>query len=154
MTKTPCAKSPGFPDPSRERAVMGVWERFVVGGALPPSGLRSVIEGSWQRCLSLAVDAGRARAPRVLPAEELIVLRRRHRELVEASARVMAEAHDFLSESGTIMMLTDPAGVVLQSEGDPGAVESGFDIRLMTGANWSECECGTNAIGKIGRAHV
>jgi sigma-54 dependent transcriptional regulator, acetoin dehydrogenase operon transcriptional activator AcoR len=147
MTKTPCANSPGFPDPRQERTVMGAWERFVGGDALPSNGLRSIIEVSWQRCLSLAVDPGRTRAPTVLPAEELVVLRRRHRELVEASARVMAEAHDFLSESGTIMMLTDPAGVVLQSEGDPGAVESGFDIRLMTGANWSEVNCGTNAIG-------
>src|SRR5262249_14874701 len=129
------------------RTVMGAWERFVGGGALLPSGLRSIIEGSWQRCLSLAVDPGRERAPKVLPAEELFVLRRRHRELVEASARVMVEAHDFLAESGTIMMLTDPAGVVLQSEGDPGAVECGFDIRLMAGADWSEASCGTNAIG-------
>src|SRR5215467_6450708 len=134
MAKTR-ANSPGFPDPSQERTVMGAWERFVGGGPLPPNGLRSIIEGSWQRCLSLSVDPGRRRAPTVLPAEELVVLRRRHRELVEASARVMAEAHDFLSESGTIMMLSDPAGVVLQSEGDPGAVESGFDIGLMTGAN-------------------
>src|SRR5262245_6677100 len=147
MTKTLRANSPGFPDPSQERTVMGAWERVVGGGPLPANGLRSIIEGSWQRCLSQAVDPGRRQAPTVLSADDLVVLRRRHRELVEASARVMAEAHDFLSESGTIMMLTDQTGVVLQSEGDPGAVESGFDIRLMTGANWSEVDCGTNAIG-------
>src|SRR5262245_59642091 len=154
MTKTPGASSPAFPDPSQERKVMSAWEGFVGGGVLPPDSLRSIIKGSWQRCLSSAVDPARTQAPTILPADKLVVLRRRHRELVEASVRIMAEAHDFLSESGTIMMLTDPAGVVLQAEGDPGAVESGFDIRLMTGANWSECECGTNAIGKIGRAHV
>src|SRR5262245_30059879 len=155
MTKTPGANSTAFPDPSHERTVMKAWERFVGGGALPPNGLRSIIEGSWQRCLSSAVDPARTQAPTVLPADELVVLRRRHRELVEASVRIMAEAHDFLSESGTIMMLTDPAGVVLQTEGDPGALESGFDIRLMTGANWSEVDCGTNAIGtalSLGRA--
>ncbi len=134
---------------------MRAWERFVGGGALPSNSLRSVIEGSWQRCVSSAVDPGRTQAPTLIPAEELAVLRRRHRDLVEASVRIMAQAHDFLSESGTIMMLTDPAGVVLQAEGDPGALESGFDIRLMTGANWSEIDCGTNAIGtalSLGRA--
>src|SRR5262245_26370974 len=154
MTTTPGANSPAFPDPSQERTITRAWERFVGGDALPPNGLRNIIAGSWQRCLSSAVDPGRTRAATVLPAEKLVVLRRHHRELVEASVRIMAGARDFLSESGTIMMLTDPAGVVLQTEGDPGALESGFDIRLMTGANWSECECGTNAIGKIGRAHV
>src|SRR5262245_5454636 len=155
MTKTPGANSPAFPDPSQERTVMRAWERFVGGAALPPNSLRSIIEGSWQRCLYSAVDPGRTQAPTVLPAEELIVLRRRHRELVEARVRIMAEAHDFLAESRTIRMLTDPAGVVFQTEGDPGALESGFDIRLVTGANWSEVECGTNAIGtalSLGRA--
>src|SRR5262245_1751644 len=155
MTKTPGASSPAFPDPSQERSVVSAWECFVGGGALPPNSLRSIIEGSWQRCVSSAVDPARTRAPTVLPAEKLVVLRRRHRELVEASVRIMAEAHDFLSESGTIMMLTDPAGVVLQAEGDHGALESGFEIRLMTGANWSEVDCGTNAIGtalSLGRA--
>ncbi len=59
----------------------------------------------------------------------------------------MAQARDFLSESGTIMILTDPAGVVLQSEGDPPALEAALDIRLMAGASWSEVSSSTNAIG-------
>jgi sigma-54 dependent transcriptional regulator, acetoin dehydrogenase operon transcriptional activator AcoR len=155
MTKTPGVNSPTFPDPSQDRSIMRAWDRFVGGAPLPSNRLRSVIERSWQRCLSLAVDPGRTQAPAVLPAEELEVVRRRHRELVEASRRIMAEAHDLLSESGTIMMLTDPTGVVLQTEGDPGALESGFDIRLVTGATWDEVHCGTNAIGtalSLGRA--
>jgi transcriptional regulator of acetoin/glycerol metabolism len=44
-------------------------------------------------------------------------------------------------------MLTDPRGIVLQTEGDPSALEAALDIRLMTGANWTELNCGTNAIG-------
>src|SRR5258707_3761163 len=139
--------SPGFPDPRQERRVMGAWERYLGGDALPPSSLRDVIERSWQRCLSSHVDPGLVQAPTVLPTDELVAQRRRHRELVEASVRIMAEAHDFLSESGTIMILTDPSGVVLQTEGDPGALEAALDVRLITGANWSEIDCGTNAIG-------
>src|SRR5262249_12975730 len=155
MTKTSGANSPAFPDPTQERTEMRAGERFVGGGALPSNSLRSPIEGSGQRCVYSPVNPGRTQAPTVLPDEELVVLHRRHRDLVEASVRIMAEARDFLAESGTIMMLTDPAGVVLQTEGDPGALESGFDIRLVTGANWSEVECGTNAIGtalSLGRA--
>jgi sigma-54 dependent transcriptional regulator, acetoin dehydrogenase operon transcriptional activator AcoR len=86
-------------------------------------------------------------APTVLPAEELMTLRALHRELIEASVPIMAQARDFLSASGTILMLTDPHGIVLQTEGDPSALEAALDIRLMAGANWTELNCGTNAIG-------
>jgi len=50
-------------------------------------------------------------------------LRQRHRELIEASRPMMMQAHDLLSESATIMILTDPTGVILQSEGDPATLE-------------------------------
>jgi transcriptional regulator of acetoin/glycerol metabolism len=76
-----------------------------------------------------------------------MTLRALHRELIEASVPIMTQAREFLSASGTILMLTDPRGIVLQTEGDPSALEAALDIRLMTGANWAELNCGTNAIG-------
>jgi Transcriptional activator of acetoin/glycerol metabolism len=97
--------------------------------------------------LSAGVDPARVQAPTVLPAEELMTLRALHRELIEASVPIMAQAREFLSASGTILMLTDPRGIILQTEGDPSALEAALDIRLMTGANWTELNCGTNAIG-------
>jgi sigma-54 dependent transcriptional regulator, acetoin dehydrogenase operon transcriptional activator AcoR len=45
------------------------------------------------------------------------------------------------------MILTDPSGVILQTEGDPATVDAARHIRLQTGANWNERACGTNAIG-------
>ena len=59
----------------------------------------------------------------------------------------MAQAREILSESGTIMILTDPRGVILQTEGDPATVDAARRIRLQTGASWHEPACGTNAIG-------
>ena len=145
--KTPQEASQGFPDPGRERQVMAAWERFLHNGEIAPNTLRAPIERSWSRCLSAGVDPARVQAPAVLPAEELMTLRALHRELIEASIPIMAQAREFLSTSGTILMLTDPRGVVLQTEGDPSALEAAVDIRLMTGANWTELNCGTNAIG-------
>src|SRR5713101_2794492 len=145
--KTPREGSPGFRDPGRERQVMAAWDRFLKSGQVAPNTLRTPIERSWWRCLREGVDPARVQAPTVLPAEELIALRALHRELIEASLPIMAQAREFLSESGTIMMLTDPRGIVLQTEGDPSALEAALDIRLMTGANWTELNCGTNAIG-------
>jgi sigma-54 dependent transcriptional regulator, acetoin dehydrogenase operon transcriptional activator AcoR len=137
----------GFPDPGRERQVMAAWERFLQNREVAPNTLRAPIESSWSRCLSAGVDPARVQAPTVLPAEELMTLRALHRELIEASVPIMAQARDFLSASGTILMLTDPHGIVLQTEGDPSALEAALDIRLMAGANWTELNCGTNAIG-------
>src|SRR6476469_5566145 len=145
--KTPREGSPGFPDPGRERQVMAAWERFLQNGEVTPNTLRAPIESSWSRCLSAGVDPARVQAPTVFPAEELMTLRALHRELIEASVPIMAQAREFLSESGTILMLTDPRGIILQTEDDPGALESALDIRLMSGANWTELNCGTNAIG-------
>src|ERR1700756_459951 len=145
--KTPWEGSPDFPDPGRERQVMAAWERFLQNGEVAPNTLRAPIERSWSRCLSAGVDPARVQAPTVLPAEELMTLRALHRELIEASVPIMAQAREFLSASGTILMLTDPRGIVLQTEGDPSALEAALDIRLMAGANWTELNCGTNAIG-------
>jgi transcriptional regulator of acetoin/glycerol metabolism len=126
---------------------MAAWEHFLQNGEVAPNTLRAPIESSWSRCLSAGVDPARVQAPTVLPAEELMTLRALHRELIEASVPIMAQAREFLSASGTILMLTDPRGIILQTEGDPNALEAALDIRLMTGANWTELNCGTNAIG-------
>jgi transcriptional regulator of acetoin/glycerol metabolism len=143
-----------FPDPTGERQVMEAWERFLAGDGAPPHVVRDLIGRSWWRCLSAGVDPGRTQSPLVLPGEERLLVRERHRELIEATAQVMAQARDFLSESGTFMLLTDPSGVILQAEGDGRALEAATDIRLMPGANWNELTCGTNAIGTALSTHA
>src|SRR4029077_3484636 len=145
--KTQPEGSPGFRDPGRERQGMAAWERFLQNGEVAPNTLRAPIEHSWSRCLAAGVDPARVQTPNVLPAEELMTLRALHRELIEARVPILAQGAEFLSASGTILMLTDPRGIVLQTEGDPNALEAALDIRLMTGANWTELNCGTNAIG-------
>jgi transcriptional regulator of acetoin/glycerol metabolism len=79
--------------------------------------------------------------------QDLYLLRERQRELLEASAPVMACAHDFLRETGTMMALGDNHGTILAMEGDPPAMDSAEIIQLVPGADWSEMVCGTNAIG-------
>jgi signal transduction histidine kinase len=126
---------------------MVAWERFLDSGEMSSDGVRNLIESSWRRCHSAHIDPGRTRAPDPLSGDAFHALQQRYRDLVEASVPIMAQARDLLSESGTMMILTDPTGVILQQEGDPPALEAALDVRLTTGANWSELSSGTNAIG-------
>lgn len=136
-----------FPNPDQARLVFRAWERFLRDSELPAQVVREVIEHSWKRCYSAGVDPGRSRGAAPVPDEDLRKLQHEYRELFEASKPIMAQARDFLSESGSIMILTDPSGLILETEGDPATAEDASDICLMTGVNWSELSCGTNAIG-------
>src|SRR3989442_698218 len=137
----------GFPQPDEEKQVMAAWDRFLRGAEMSSNAVRSVIERSWSRCLSAGVDPGRSRAHAPVRVEELGTLQHPHRDLIDASVPVMQQARDFLSESGTMMILTDPTGVILETEGDPATLDAAQDVRLVGGANWDELACGTNAIG-------
>jgi transcriptional regulator of acetoin/glycerol metabolism len=126
---------------------MAAWDRFLRGAELPPDAIRSVIESSWSRCLSGRVDPERSRAQPPAPEEDLRRLQHRHHDLIDASVPVMQQAREFLSESGTMMILTDPTGAILETEGDQATLDAAQDVRLVSGANWNELACGTNAIG-------
>src|SRR6266436_2625209 len=136
-----------FPHPDQEKRVLAAWEQFLRGCELPPHAVRDVIEGSWERCTSSGVDPGRSQAAMPLMEEALRALQHAHRDLIGASASITEQARDFLAQSGTFMILTDPTGVILETVGDAATVERARTIRLETGAAWDERACGTNAIG-------
>jgi len=143
----PTAALVDLPSPDQSRQILAAWERFLCHSEVPANVVRSVIEHSWKRCYSAGVDPQRSRGAAPVLDDDLRKLQHEYRELFEASKPIMAQARDFLSESGSIMILTDPGGLILETEGDQGTVEDASDIRLMTGATWSELSCGTNAIG-------
>ncbi|SEN67054.1 Transcriptional regulator of acetoin/glycerol metabolism [Gemmobacter aquatilis] len=135
-----------FSRPENDRQVMTSWERFLDGGEPGSDALRRLIDDSWRRCHG-AVDPARDQAPPPMRDDALHGVLESSAELVEASATVMASAREFLSETGTVMVLTDAAGVVLTVEGDSSLRDPAENIHLMPGASWSEAVCGTNAIG-------
>jgi transcriptional regulator of acetoin/glycerol metabolism len=136
-----------FSNPGDESAVMTAWEAFLDGDEQPVEALRSLVDSSWQRSQHARVDPHAHIGPQPVSDQNLFLLRERQRELLEASAPVMACARDFLSETGTLMVLTDAHGVILMSEGDVPAIGSAETICLVPGATWTEAFCGTNAIG-------
>ncbi|HEY5582835.1 MAG TPA: GAF domain-containing protein, partial [Rhodoferax sp.] len=134
-------------NPENNRTIMATWERFLNGQAPAPNALRCLIDDSWRRCLDVQVDPARKQAPSPVNEAALTSLQHQHRELLTAGKQVMAMARDFLAETETIMILTDPAGMILSVEGDPRALGAAEDIHLIVGSSWNEQICGTNAIG-------
>ena len=136
-----------YADPQAESSVAGAWEGFQ-GGEPPPAGsVRLLVQSSWQRCAEFAVDPHLGRSTSALSEQDLYLLRERRRDLLDASAPVLAEARAHLADSGSLMALSDLGGTILGVEGDRAALDLGETIRLMPGADWSEARCGTNAIG-------
>jgi transcriptional regulator of acetoin/glycerol metabolism len=136
-----------FSNPGTEPEIMAAWESFLSGDGRPLETLRSLVDASWQRCVQAQVDPRARSGPQPVSDTDLYLLRERQREMLEASAPVMACAHDFLSETGTLMALADTSGTILATEGDIRAQGSAETIHLMPGVRWSEELCGTNAIG-------
>jgi sigma-54 dependent transcriptional regulator, acetoin dehydrogenase operon transcriptional activator AcoR len=136
-----------FSNPHDDASVMHAWESFVRGEASPAPSLRALVDFSWQRCQAAQVDPNRRCGPEPITDQDLYLLRERRRELIEASGPIMACARDFLSETGTMMVLADSYSTILSVEGDTPTMGSAESISLMPGVRWSEALCGTNAIG-------
>jgi len=45
------------------------------------------------------------------------------------------------------MILTDPTGLIIDTQGDDRVIDAGRSVHLEHGGRWSEADIGTNAIG-------
>ena len=128
-----------------QREVLAAWETFVERGALS-SDLRSSVAASWQRSKNHRVTIDRARAPLVADAE-LFRHRSKHASLRHAARCALENSKTFLSDANSIMILTDPTGLIIDTQGDDRVIDAGRSIHLEHGGRWSEADIGTNAIG-------
>lgn len=128
-----------------QRDVRAAWEKFVERGALP-TDLRPSVANSWQRSKNHSVTFDRAMAPLVADAE-LFRHRSKHGALRHAARPALESSRTFLSDANSIMILTDPSGLIIDTQGDARVIEAGRTVHLEHGGRWSEADIGTNAIG-------
>ncbi|WP_226382928.1 sigma-54-dependent Fis family transcriptional regulator [Burkholderia mayonis] len=136
-----------FPSPQHDTRIMAAWEHLVTGGEWRSTNVRGVVDDSWQRCLVGHVDPGVDRAPPPLDDERLDQWRTGQRRLIDVSLPLMQQTREFLSQTGTVMLLADSSGMILQQEGDMRILEPASEVGLVPGCDWTELNCGTNAIG-------
>ena len=130
---------------------MDAWERFLTGDPHAPSPKQHFVVASWLRSQALGINPTGRAAPLVAPQTKLsqvvAELRHRHAELLSAATPVFALLADMFQGSRSIMLLTNPDGVVLDAVGDRSTLEQGENIHLTPGGDWREGAMGTNGIG-------
>jgi len=136
-----------FAHPGNERDIFRAWENFLSGVSMVGPPVRVMVERSWKRSAQSGVNAREARSPVVVVEEAFQRLRKRNRLLSASAAATIAENAALLNGTRSMLILTDPGGVILDIAGDPRTIDSGQDINLIMGGNWNECVVGTNAIG-------
>ncbi|QTL02227.1 sigma-54-dependent Fis family transcriptional regulator [Aquabacter sp. L1I39] len=127
------------------REIARAWEAFHRDGITSPV-VRPAVLASWQRSREHAIAADRSAAP-LLTEAELFRRRRQNTRLLAAARPAMEEARNLLADAHSMLILADPAGTILETEGDARAVDTGQEVKLQRGGLWCEAEIGTNAIG-------
>ena len=120
---------------------------FFERGAAPVGIVPDTILQSWQRCQrgGLSVDAQPEVEP--LPDARLRELRQRQETLWRLARPELDGLAADIAATGSIALLTDEDGWILDAEGNPGFLDKAGRVALMPGVRWDETTVGTNAIG-------
>ncbi len=125
--------------------IQRAWETFIQNGT-GSNAVREVIAASWKRCQGYHIPIERGEAP-LAPEAEAVRLRSEHGALIMAARPALEQARFLLAEASSIIVLTDPSGVIIETAGDPRTRDFGHIIHLEQGGQWAEANIGTNAIG-------
>jgi signal transduction histidine kinase len=121
------------------------WEKFMESGA-PSDGVRGVVAASWERSQGYQIPVERGET-RLEPEAEVVHRRTEHSELLAAAQPALEQAGVLLAEASSMVIVTDPSGVIIETAGDPRTIDGARMIHLERGGHWAEADIGTNAIG-------
>lgn len=114
---------------------------------LMPDGVRHAVLRSWMRCSEMGLrDRGEA-ALDPLADSVLAEQRERQRRLMELCRPELELLEADARDTGSIILLSDAEGLILDSIGDTGFASRAARVALRPGVVWSEAATGTNAIG-------
>lgn len=122
-------------------------ESFVQRGQVSDGLLRDPIGRSWERCAHVGLDPnGRVENDR-LPHRVLGEVQDKNLSLLSHAKPLMENLYEQISNTRSMVILSDADGLILHSLGDADFVSKAQRVALQAGASWSEGDKGTNAIG-------
>ncbi|WP_114241115.1 sigma-54-dependent Fis family transcriptional regulator [Dyella sp. C9] len=120
---------------------------FFERGGAPAGQVPDTILRSWRRCQGLGLEAGTRPRVEPVPQARLREMRERHETLWRMARAELDLLAPDAAATGSIVVLTDEQGWILDAEGSPGFLDKAGRVALMPGACWNESHVGTNAIG-------
>ncbi|WP_371323480.1 sigma-54-dependent Fis family transcriptional regulator [Dechloromonas sp. ZY10] len=121
---------------------------FAQGSALPGGLIDPLIARSWERCRRFGLSETILGAPSEgIDRLALKTEQERHRALLTLGRPIMEHVYEQIRESGSMVILADASGLLLETVGDPDFVSRADRVMLAAGASWDENLRGTNAIG-------
>jgi len=107
----------------------------------------TAIEQSHERCQVLGLSRIERPDHSVIGRSDLTVARERNLRLHSHAAPVMEMLFEQIVNTESMVVLTDATGTILHSIGDDDFLGRAAKVALAPGANWSESNKGTNAVG-------
>ncbi len=123
------------------------WEQYLEKDVLDSRLVRTAVASSWQRCRNLNVNPLLTSG---CDAEGSRLLEQRQYEkeqLIRVARPFLRDLSHFVSGSDFQVILTDENGMLLEVAGDARIAARARAVHLCAGADWSEANKGTNAIG-------
>ena len=123
-------------------------ELFFDRGEMPEGLVNPLIIRSWERCRRFGLtQSGCFPSIDSLDRVALKTEQERSRLLLLQGRPIMEHVFEQIRESGSMVVLADANGLLLETVGDPDFVDRADRITLSAGASWDENLRGTNAIG-------
>lgn len=122
--------------------------QLIEHGITSVAGLDDSVSRSWSRSLAAGLSpVGRISAIDNLSSIELQRMRTMNDELINHSQPVMEYLLDQVSNTQSMVILSDHQGTLMHTMGDLTFLSKAERVALMCGASWCESQRGTNAIG-------
>ncbi len=132
---------------SQRAALRALKERSGDSGARLHEAVPGEIQRSWTRCAKSGVSLAGSRDPGRLTSSELKQRAVRFERLVGGAAPIMHNLSRQIANTRSMVVLSDPEGLILHSVGDNDFLSRAARVALQPGVRWDEESKGTNAIG-------
>ncbi|MDQ0509634.1 sigma-54-dependent Fis family transcriptional regulator [Ancylobacter amanitiformis] len=129
------------------RAVSVARRQFFDHGRPPQSLIAEPILRSWRRCADRGLDNHSLPSLVPLTDGELREASERNERLRRLSRPEIESLYAEAMQTGCVVILTDPNGLILDSRGNAGFASRAAQVALRPGVSWSESATGTNAVG-------
>ena len=109
--------------------------------------LSTIVQQSWKRCQESSLKATEKANDQIISSRRIKEIIQENHPLIRESFPLFTKLAPFLLSTEHIALLSDRYGNIIHIVGDPVFANQAQKVQLQIGANWTEGNKGTNAIG-------